>query len=132
MLCVRCTVHWNLYAPAPVGFAGFAAGAGTKDGFHSPALALSFEGGFAGAAAFAVNTGENCGGPVFLDGFVFCLAFLPVAWSFASRSRRAGEPAIFEVGGMGSKVSCLPWLPKGRHALFLCDSKSGEQILVCL
>ena len=26
-------------------FAGFAAGAGTKDGFHSPALALSFDGG---------------------------------------------------------------------------------------
>ena len=39
------------------GFAGFAAGAGTKDGFHSPALALSFEGGFAGAAAFAGAAG---------------------------------------------------------------------------
>ena len=65
----------------------------------------------AGAAAFAVNTGENCGGPVFFDGFVFCRAFLPVAWSFANRSRRAGEPAIFEVGGMVSNVSCLPRLP---------------------
>ena len=53
----------------------------------------------AGAAAFAVNTGENCGGPVFFDGFVFWRAFLPVAWSFRSRSCRAGEPLlIFDAG----------------------------------
>jgi len=53
----------------------------------------------AGAAAFAGNTGENCGGPVFFDGFVFCRAFLPVAWSFRSRSRRAGEPLLILVDG---------------------------------
>ena len=80
--------------------------------------------GFGGAAAFAGNTGENFGGPVFFDGFVFCRAFLPVAWSFASRSRRAGEPllifvdgdAAFLPGGVGrgivTNVSCLPWLPQ--------------------
>ena len=74
-------------------------------------------------AAFAGNTGENCGGPVFFDGFVFCLAFLPVAWSFASRSRRAGEPLLIvdagdaaflppDVGrGIVIQVACLPWLP---------------------
>ena len=77
-----------------------------------------------GAAAFAGNTGENCGGPVFFDGFVFCRAFLPVAWSFASRSRRAGEPVMFEVGGMVSNVSCLLGLPEARYALFWCRSKS--------
>ena len=77
----------------------------------------------AGAAAFAVSTGENCGGPVFFDGFVFCRAFLPVAWSFASRSRRAGEPLLIvdagdaaflppDVGrGIVIQVACLPWLP---------------------
>ena len=86
----------------------------------------------AGAAAFTVNTGENCGGPVFFDGFVFCRAFLPVAWSFASRSRRAGEPAVFEVGGMVSNVSCLPWLPEARHALFWCRFQRRRAILVCL
>ena len=52
-----------------------------------------------GAAAFAGNTGENCGGPVFFDGFVFCRAFLPVAWSFASRAWRAGEPLLMLVDG---------------------------------
>ena len=64
-----------------------------------------------GAAAFAVNTGENWGGPVFFDGFVFCLAFLPVAWSLRNRSWSAGDPAVFEIGGMVSNVSCLPGLP---------------------
>ena len=101
-------------------------GAGAGAGFGVGAAAVG-----AGAAAFAGNTGENCGGPVFFDGFVFCLAFLPVAWSLRSRSRSAGDPALFEVGGMGSKVSCLSWLPEGRHALFLVDSKES-QILVCL
>ena len=106
---------------------GAGAGAGAGAGFGVGAGAVG-----AGAAAFAVNTGENCGGPVFFDGFVFCLAFLPVAWSFASRSRRAGEPAIFEVGGMGSKVSCLPWLPEADHALFWVRFQSESQVLVCL
>ena len=107
--------------------AGAGTGAGTGAVFGVGAGAVG-----AGAAAFAVNTGENCGGPVFFDGFVFCLAFLPVAWSFASRSRRAGEPAIFEVGGMGSKVSCLPWLPEADHALFWVRFQSESQVLVCL
>ena len=96
-------------------------GAGAGAGFGVGAAAVG-----AGAAAFTVNTGENCGGPVFFDGFVFCRAFLPVAWSFASRSRRAGEPAVFEVGGMVSNVSCLPWLPEARHALFWCRFQDGE------
>ena len=53
----------------------------------------------AGAVAFAVNTGENCGGPVFFDGFVFWRAFLPVAWSLRRRSCRAGEPLLmFDAG----------------------------------
>ena len=54
-------------------------GAGAGAGFGVGAATV-------GAAAFAGNTGENCGGPVFFDGFVFCLAFLPVAWSLRSRS----------------------------------------------
>ena len=86
-------------------------------------------------AAFAGNTGENCGGPVFFDGFVFWRAFLPVAWSFRSRSRRAGEPLlIFDAGdaaflppdvgrGIVIQVACLPWLPEARHALYWYDSK---------
>ena len=45
------------------------------------------------------------------DGFVFCLAFLPVAWSLRNRSWSAGDPAVFEIGGMVSNVSCLPGLP---------------------
>ena len=54
----------------------------------------------AGAGAvFAASTGENWGGPVFFDGFVFCLAFLPVAWSFRRRSWRAGEPLLIPVDG---------------------------------
>ena len=109
---------------------GVASGAGAGAGTGAGTGAIFGVG--AGAAAFAVNTGENCGGPVFFDGFVFCLAFLPVAWSFASRSRRAGEPAIFEVGGMGSKVSCLPWLPEADHALFWVRFQSESQVLVCL
>ena len=75
-------------------------------------------------AAFAVSTGENCGGPVFFDGFVFWRAFLPVAWSLRSRSRRAGEPLLmFDAGdaaflppdggrGILRKVLCTPWLPR--------------------
>ena len=74
-------------------------------------------------AAFAGNTGENWGGPVFFDGFVFCRAFLPVAWSFRRRSCRAGEPLLMvdagdaaflppDVGrGIVIQVACLPWLP---------------------
>ena len=81
----------------------------------------------AGAAAFAGSTGENCGGPVFFDGFVFCLAFLPVAWSLRSRSWRAGEPPIFEVGGMVIKVPCLSWLPVARHALFLVRFQESQK-----
>ena len=64
------------------------AGAGTGAGFVVGAAVG------AGAAAFAVNTGENCGGPGFFDGFVFCRAFLPVAWSWRRRSWRAGEPLL--------------------------------------
>ena len=85
-----------------------------------------------GAGTGAVNTGENCGGPVFFDGFVFCRAFLPVAWSLRRRSWRAGEPAVFEVGGMVSNVSCLLGLPEARYALFWCRFQVGELILVCL
>ena len=69
-------------------------GAGAGAGFGVGAAAVG-----AGAAAFTVNTGENCGGPVFFDGFVFWRAFLPVAWSFRRRSRRAGEPLLmFDAG----------------------------------
>ena len=107
--------------------AGAGAGASTGAGTGAGTGAVLGVGGAAvgaGAVAFAVNTGENCGGPVFFDGFVFCRAFLPVAWSFASRSRRAGEPllilvdgdAAFLPGGVGrgivTNVSCLPWLPQ--------------------
>ena len=100
------------------GGAGAGTGAGTGAVFGVGAAVIG-----AGAAAFAVNTGENCGGPVFFDGFVFCRAFLPVAWSFASRSRRAGEPLLIvdagdaaflppDVGrGIVIQVACLPWLP---------------------
>ena len=88
---------------------GVAAGAGAGAGTGAGTGAVFGVG--AGAAAFAVNTGENCGGPVFFDGFVFCLAFLPVAWSLRNRSWSAGDPAVFEIGGMVSNVSCLPGLP---------------------
>ena len=89
-------------------------------------------------AAFAVNTGENFGGPVFFDGFVFCRAFLPVAWSFASRSRRPGEPLLILVDGDAAflpadvgrgivrKVSDPPWLPEARHTLFLVRIPKSE------
>ena len=109
---------------------GVGAGAGAGAGTGAGTGAVFGVG--AGTAAFAGNTGENCGGPVFFDGFVFCLAFLPVAWSFASRSRRAGEPAVFEVGGMVSNVSCLLGLPEARYALSWCRFQVGELILVCL
>ena len=104
--------------------AGVGAGAGAGAGAGTGAvLGVGGAAVGAGAVAFAVNTGENCGGPVFFDGFVFCLAFLPVAWSFASRSRRAGEPLLMlvdsdaaflppDVGrGIVIQVACLPWLP---------------------
>ena len=86
-------------------------------------------------AAFAGNTGENWGGPVFFDGFVFCLAFLPVAWSFRRRSWSPGEPLLILVDGDAAflppdvgrgiviQVASLPWLPEGRHAVFWCDSQ---------
>ena len=89
-------------------------------------------------AAFAVSTGENCGGPVFFDGFVFWRAFLPVAWSFARRSRRAGEPLLILVDGDAAflpadvgrgivrKVSDPPWLPEARHTLFLVRIPKSE------
>ena len=106
---------------------GAGAGAGAGAGFGVGAAAVG-----AGAAAFAVNTGENCGGPVFFDGFVFCLAFLPVAWSFASRSRRAGEPLLILVDGdvaflpadVGRGIVSLSCdccgCPRLDHALFWC------------
>ena len=90
-------------------------------------------------AAFAGSTGENWGGPVFFDGFVFWRAFLPVAWSFRSRSRRAGEPLLmFDAGdaaflppdvgrGIVIQVAWLPWLPEGRHALFWCDPRESQK-----
>ena len=81
-------------ASAGAGFGVGAASVGAGPVFAVGAAAVG-----AGAAAFTVNTGENCGGPVFFDGFVFCRAFLPVAWSFASRSRRAGEPLLILVDG---------------------------------
>ena len=96
--------------------AGTGAGTGAVLGVGGAAVG-------AGAVAFAVNTGENCGGPVFFDGFVFCRAFLPVAWSLRRRSCRAGEPLlIFDAGdaaflpadvgrGIVIQVACLPWLP---------------------
>ena len=99
----------------------------------------------AGAGAvFAASTGENWGGPVFFDGFVFWRAFLPVAWSFRSRSRRAGEPLLILVDGdaaflpadVGSgilrKVLCPPWLPEARHPSFDADSRRARETLVCL
>ena len=81
---------------------GVAAGAGAGDGTGAGTGAVLGVGGAAvgaGAVAFAVNPGENCVGPVFFDGFVFCRAFLPVAWCLRRRSCRAGEPLpIFDVG----------------------------------
>ena len=98
----------------------------------------------AGAAAFAGNTGENCGGPVFFDGFVFCRAFLPVAWSLRSRSWRAGEPLlIFDAGdaaflpadvgrGIGSLSRACRGCPRVATPSFWGDSKTESQTLVCL
>ena len=109
---------------------GVGAGAGAGAGTGAGTGAVFGVG--AGAAAFAVNTGENCGGPVFFDGFVFCRgALAPAALSFRKRSCRAGEPLIL-VDGMGSKVSCLPWLPEARHALFWCRFQRRRAILVRL
>ena len=109
-------------------------GAGAGAGFGVGAAAVG-----AGAAAFTVNTGENCGGPVFFDGFVFCLAFLPVAWSFASRSRRAGEPLLIlvdgdaaflppDVGrGIGREARDCCGCPKVATPSFDADSNSRRQ-----
>ena len=105
--------------------AGAGTGAGTGAVFAVGAAAVG-----AGAAAFAVNTGENCGGPVFFDGFVFWRAFLPVAWSFRSRSWRAGEPLLMLVDGDAAflppdvgraivmQAARLPWLPQAPTLLF--------------
>ena len=82
-----------------------------------------------GAAAFAVNTGENCGGPVLFDAFVFWRGpvLSPAALSFRRRSRRPGEPLLIFVDGDAAflpadvgrgivrKVSDPPWLPEARH-----------------
>jgi len=81
----------------------------------------------AGAGAvFAASTGENCGGPVVFDGFVFWRGpvLSPAALSFRRRSRRPGEPLLILVdgdaaflppdvgrGGIVIQVACLPWLP---------------------
>ena len=76
--------------------AGAGTGAGTGAVFGVGAAAVG-----AGAAAFAVNTGENCGGPVVFDGFVFWRGpvLSPAAFSFRSRSRRPGEPLLmFDAG----------------------------------
>ena len=105
--------------------AGAGAGAGAGTGAGTGAV-LGVGGAAVGAgAAFAVNTGENCGGPVVFDGFVFWRGpvLSPAAFSFRSRSRRPGEPLLMfdagdaaflpPVGGRGilTKVSCLMWLP---------------------
>ena len=102
--------------------AGASTGAGTGAGTGA-VLGVGGAAVGAGAVAFAVNTGENCGGPVFFDGFVFCRAFLPVAWSLRSRSWRAGEPLLMLVDGdaaflppdVGRAIvtqdAWLPWLP---------------------
>ena len=76
--------------------AGAGTGAGTGAVFGVGAAAVG-----AGAAAFAVNTGENCGGPVFFDGFVFWRGpvLSPAALSFRRRSRRPGEPLLILVDG---------------------------------
>ena len=104
--------------------AGGGAGAGTGAGTGA-VLGVGGAAVGAGAAAFAVNTGENCGGPVVFDGFVFWRGpvLSPAALSFRRRSRRPGEPLLMfdagdaaflpPVGGRGilTKVSCLTWLP---------------------
>ena len=125
-------------AGAGAGFGVGAASVGAGAVFAVGAAAVG-----AGAAAFTVNTGENCGGPVFFDGFVFCRAFLPVAWSFASRSRRAGEPllilvdgdAAFLPGGVGRGIGSLSCdccgCPRLATPLLVRIPKS-ETILVCL
>ena len=123
---------------------GVAAGAGAGAGTGADTGAVFGVG--AGAAAFAGNTDENWGGPVFFDGFVFCLAFLPVAWSFRRRSWSRGETLLILVDGDAAflppdvgrgiiiQVACLPCLPEARHALFLVDSKlcESQKILVWL
>ena len=69
-------------------------------GVASAGAGFGVGGAAGGAAAFAGNTGENCGGPVFFDGFVFCRgALAPAALSLRSRSCRAGEPLLmFDAG----------------------------------
>ena len=121
---------------------GVAAGAGAGAGTGAGTGAVFGVG--AGAAAFAVNTGENCGGPVFFDGFVFCLAFLPVAWSLASRSRRAGEPLLIvdagdaaflppDVGRGIWRVSCdCCGCPRLATPSFGTIPRGEPETLVCL
>ena len=80
------------YAACSFFMVGVASGAGAVLGVGAASVGV-------GAAAFTVNTGENCGGPVFFDGFVFWRAFLPVAWSLRRRSCKAGEPLLILVDG---------------------------------
>jgi hypothetical protein len=106
------------------GGAGAGTGAGTGAGIGA-VFGVSAAAVGAGAAAFAVNTGENCGGPVFFDGFVFWRGpvLSPAALSLRRRSRRPGEPLLILVDGDAAflppdvgrgiviQVACLPWLP---------------------
>ena len=117
--------------------AGAGTGAGTGAVFAVGAAAAG-----AGAAAFAVNTGENCGGPVFFDAFVFWRGpvLSPAALSFRRRSLRPGEPLLILVDGDAAflppppdvgrgiviQVACVLWLPEARHALFLLRFQGWE------
>ena len=124
---------------------GVAAG-GTGDGTGARTGAVFGVGAAAvgaGAAAFAVNTGENCGGPVFFDGFVFWRGpvLSPAALSLRRRSRRPGEPLLILVDGDAAflppppdvgrgiviQVACVLWLPEARHALFLVRFQRESQ-----
>ena len=120
--------------------AGAGAGAGTGAGTGA-VLGVGGTAVGAGAAAFAVNTGENCGGPVFFDAFVFWRGpvLSPAALSFRRRSRRPGEPLLIFVDGDAAflpadvgrgivrKVSDPPWLPEARHASIGADSTVSEK-----
>ena len=115
--------------------AGAGTGAGTGAVFGVGAAAVG-----AGAAAFAVNTGENCGGPVFFDGFVFWRGpvLSPAALSFRRRSCRPGEPLLILVDGVaaflppdvGRGIIVTKVVPavaaRGYHAPFWCRFQDGE------